>query len=146
MNNLPDNTFNGLQGDAEVESRARAVFRTACENVDSYHALRLGLARRKALNAAAPHPSTRLWAPIAGGAMACCALAIGVALMRPDIRIATTMNVASSAPIAAGQVDDASDDLPEVASTQMEMVQDLDFYRWLAAQPSVASAPRGGNR
>ncbi|HET7163407.1 MAG TPA: hypothetical protein VFI32_12150 [Rhodanobacteraceae bacterium] len=56
------------------------------------------------------------------------------------------MNVVSSAPIAASRVDDASDDLPEVGSTQMEMVQDLDFYRWLAAQPTVASAPRGGNR
>jgi hypothetical protein len=35
---------------------------------------------------------------------------------------------------------------PEIGSTQMEMVQDLDFYRWLAAQPAVASARNRGAR
>ena len=144
MSKMPENTFNGLPRDDEVESRARAIFQRACEGTDSYHALRLGLARRKALNAG-PHSSMRLWAPLAGGAVACCALIAGVALMRLDTRIAPTTSVASSAPIATGEID-SGDDLPEVGSTQMEMVQDLDFYRWLAAQPAVASAPTGGGR
>jgi hypothetical protein len=144
MSKMPENTFNGLPNDSAVESRARALFQSACEGTDSYHALRLGLARRKALNAAS-HSRVRLWAPLAGGAVACCALAVGITLMRPGARIAPATNIAP-APIAAGQADDASDDLPEIGSNQMEMVQDLDFYRWLASQPKVASTPAGGAR
>jgi hypothetical protein len=43
------------------------------------------------------------------------------------------------APAVATQ-SDADEALPEVGSNQMEVVQDLDFYRWLAAQPAMASA------
>lgn len=141
MNKMPENASNDLPRDAAVEARARAIFRAACEGTDSYHALRLGLARRKALNARGKHPALRVWAPLAGAA-ACCALAAGVVWVRPDARIAPATRVVSSAPIVTGQ-NDEDEVLPEVGSTQMEVVQNLDFYRWLATQPSVASASGG---
>lgn len=140
MNMRNENTINELPCDDEVESRARAVFRTACENTDSYHALRLGLARRKALQTRATRSPARLWAPLAGGAAACCALVIGVMMMRPGIRMSTpNTTIAVPAPIAVEAVEN-TEDIPAVDSNQMEMVQDLDFYRWLAAQPAVAAA------
>ncbi len=140
MNTHSESTINELPRDDEVESRARAVFRNACENADSYHVLRLGLARRKALQSRAAHSPTRLWAPLAGGAAACCALVVAVVAMRPDVRIApSNTTIAASTPIAAEAVEN-TEDIPAVDSTQMEMVQDLDFYRWLAAQPAVATA------
>lgn len=131
-------------GDAAVESRARVVFRNACDNADSYYALRLGLARRRALDARATRSAARRWAPLAGAAVACCALLVAVVLVRPDFRNASATRAAASAPIAAVQ-DDAGDELPEIGSSEMEIVQDLDFYRWLAAQPA-GSAPAGHGR
>lgn len=137
-----ENTINELPHDGEVESRARSIFRNACENTDSYHALRLGLARRKALHGRTAHPGIRLWAPLAGGAVACCALAIGVVLLRPDSRIVHDTGVVALAPVATGSLEN-TEDIPVIASNQMDMVQDLDFYRWLAAQPaSAAATPR----
>lgn len=146
MNTIHGNAINGLPENHEVESRARAIFRNACENADSYHTLRLGLARRKAVNAGAARSRVRIWAPLAG-TVACCALVAGVLWMRPAARVAPTANiVASSTPIASGQQAESEDLTPELGSSQTEMVQDLDFYRWLASQPAVASARNGGAR
>jgi hypothetical protein len=50
---------------------------------------------------------------------------------------------AGSHPGASNQ-SDADETIPEVGSSQMEVVQDLDFYRWLAAQPTMASAAPAG--
>ena len=142
MSTPRENTINELRQDHEVTSHARAVFRNACENIDSYHALRLGLARRKALQSHTSRSPTRLWAPLAGGAMACCALAIGVVMMRPDTRTSPGNDSAASAQISTKSIEN-TDDIPVIASNQMEMVQDLDFYRWLAAQPAnAATTPR----
>lgn len=141
MSKMSENTCNGLPHDNEVEARARVIFRNACEGTDSYHALRLGLARRKALNAGTGHSALRVWEPLAGAA-ACCALVVGVMWMRPVNRAVPDTSIASSAPIVANQ--NGEDELaPEVNSNQMEMVQNLDFYRWLATQPTVASAATG---
>lgn len=138
MNKMSENASSGLPHDDEIEVRARAIFRNACESTDSYHALRLGLARRKALNAGTGHFALRVWAPLAGAA-ACCALVVGVAWMRPVSRVVSDTGVVSSAPIVAGQ-NEGDEFAPEVSGNQMEMVQNLDFYRWLATQPAVASA------
>lgn len=145
MNMPTGNSINHLQHDGDVESRARVVFHAACDNTDSYHALRLGAARRKALDCASARPSFRLWAPLAGAAMACGALAVGVVMLRPVSPSAVPASTTSSAAITLTQPD-AADELPAVGSNQMEMVQDLDFYRWLATQPGVASASAGGGR
>lgn len=137
MNKQPETRTDPLPGDDTVASRARSVFRIACENTDSYHALRLGLARRKALQA--PRSPARLWAPLGGAAVACCALAVGVLMLHPGNRVAT---LPASTPATAADTGPVSviEEIPEVGSNQMEMVQDLDFYRWLATQPSVATA------
>ncbi len=141
MSKMSENTCSGLPHDDAVEARARAIFRSACDGTDSYHALRLGLARRKVLNAGTGRSALRVWAPLAGAA-ACCVLAVGVVWMHPVSRVVPDTGAAPSAPIAAGQNEE--DELaPEVSSNQMEMMQNLDFYRWLAAQPTVASAPTG---
>ncbi|MBS0382702.1 MAG: hypothetical protein JSR56_09725 [Proteobacteria bacterium] len=141
MKTLDENTINDLADEDQVKSRARALFRSACENADSYHVLRLGLARRKALQARAAHSAARLWAPLAGGAVACCALLIGVVLMRPMTHIAPGTGATTSIPTAMLS-SEATEDIPVIASNQMDMVQDLDFYRWLATQPANAATPR----
>jgi hypothetical protein len=138
MNKLPENTIDALPGDAEIESRSRAIFKNACENTDSYHALRLGMARRKAAHVGAARVTSRVWAPLAS-AVACCALVIGVVWMNPARQTAPAATAMSSTPIATGSAA-PEETTPEIGSTQMEMVQDLDFYRWLATQPAVASA------
>lgn len=145
MNKVPENTIRELPGDAAIESRARAIFRSACENVDSYHALRLGMARRKALHTGTTSPASRMWAPLAG-AVACCVLIVGVVWMHPERQMDPTAAEVSSAPaMASGGIDSSEEITPEIGSTRMEMVQDLDFYRWLATQPTVATS-RGGGR
>lgn len=126
-------------GDDAVAARARSVFRTACENTDSYHALRLGLARRKALHAT--RSSARLWAPLGGAAVACCALVVGVLVMHPGNH-GTSLPAPAAAAVGAGPAS-VIEEIPEVGSNQMEMVQDLDFYRWVATQPTVAAASSG---
>lgn len=138
MNEMHDNTLNGLPGDDAIASRARAIFRTACEQADSYHTLRLGLARRKAANARPAHGAFKVWAPLAGAA-ACCALVVGVVWMHPTARPQASSPIAATAPAGSNQ-GDADEVIPDVGSSQMEVVQDLDFYRWLAAQPAMASA------
>ena len=145
MNEMPGNTFNGLPSDDKVESRARTIFKNACEKTDSYHALRLGLARRKATNAGTARSTLRVWAPLAGAAT-CCALAVGVVWMHPTAHPVSATNViVSSTPIALTQSD--NDELPiDVGNSQMEIVQNLDFYRWLASQPTLAAASAGGER
>lgn len=144
MNKVPENTISELPGDAEIESRARAIFKNACENTDSYHALRLGMARRKAAHVGAARPASRMWAPLAGAA-ACCALVLGVVLMNPGRQIGPAATAVPSTSAASAGAGGAEEITPEIGSTQMEMVQDLDFYRWLAAQPTVATS-RGGGR
>lgn len=143
MNTQPENRINQLPGDDAVAARARSIFRTACENADSYHTLRLGLARRKALQAR--RSPARVWAPLGGAAIACCALVVGVLMLRPGGRNAALPVTAPSTPVAAGPAS-VIEEIPEVSSNQMDMVQDLDFYRWLATQPAVAAASgRGGH-
>lgn len=147
MSKNPDKTFNDLPANAEVVSRARAIFKTACDEADSYHTLRLGLARRKALHAGAGRRLAGFWAPLAGTAIACCALAIGMVWMYPAWHAGPAPGVVSTnAPIAADPVDSEEASAPEIGSSQMEMVQDLDFYRWVASQPAVASAPSRSSR
>lgn len=131
------NQLNALPADDEVASRARTLFRTACEQTDSYHALRLGLARRKAIHAATTRRALKAWASFAGVA-ACCALVAGVVWLHPMDKPETASSIATT-PSTVTQ-GDADEVIPDLGSNQMEVVQDLDFYRWLAAQPTMASA------
>jgi len=143
MSKLHENPLDDMPDDDQVGSRARAIFRTACEQTDSYHALRLGLARRKTVNAGSARRALKVWAPLAGAA-ACCALVMGVAWLRPAGNVQTSSPTATTATVV--NQNDADEAIPEVGSNQMEVVQDLDFYRWLAAQPAMASAAPTGSR
>ena len=149
MSKLHENTLDDMPGDDEVAARARAIFRTACEQADSYHTLRLGLARRKAANAGSAHRALKVWAPLAGAA-ACCALVVGVVWLHPANRLQPSSSIAAAMPADFNQgspgQSDADEAIPEVGSNQMEVVQDLDFYRWLAAQPAMASAAPARSR
>lgn len=138
MSKLHENTLNNLPGDDEIASRARAIFQTACEQADSYHTLRLGMARRKAMNANSARTTFKVWPPLAGAA-ACCALVAGVVWLHPVNRLQPSSPI-SAATHAIPNQDDADDVIPDVNSNQMEVVQDLDFYRWVAAQPFMAAA------
>lgn len=143
MSKQTETRIHPLPGDDDVVSHARGIFRTACESTDSYHALRLGLARRKALQST--RSPARVWAPLGGAAVACCALVVGVLMLYPGNRTAT-LPAATAAPSVGTGPASVIEEIPEVGSNQMDMVQDLDFYRWLAAQPAVArAANRGGH-
>lgn len=147
MTHTPDNTFKELRHDDEVISRARVIFGRACEGADSYHKLRLGLAHRRALNARARRSPVRVWAPLAGIATACCVLALGIAFLRPAAtRVAAPSDRSAPASVATGDSGDSGGDvIPDVDSSQMEMVQNLDFYRWLASRQTVTpTTPKGG--
>lgn len=142
MNKISDKRINDLQDNDELIAGARAKFRAACDSTDSYHALRLGLARRRALNAGAPRFAPRVWVPWAGGAVACCALAIGLFWLHP-IAQPRVVQTAPPGPVVHTARGDADDTLA-IGSSQMEMVEDLDFYRWLASQQDMR-APGGGS-
>ena len=146
MTDINRNTFSSLHSDEEVIARARTIFKSACENTDSYHALRLGLARRKALNAGAGHRFGGLWAALAGTAIACCALAVGLVWTQAGGQAGQAAAIVSThAPITAesGRQEAGAS---ETGSSQMEMVEDLAFYRWVATQPAVRSGGSGGSR
>ena len=120
--------------DRELVQRAREIHEQACANVDARTHARLAAARRNAVAAAPTHSHKRVWLP-AAGAMAACALAVGVILWRP----------ASAPPHArTQQVASADAELPlDADSKQMDLYQNLEFYQWLAQQPD-SRAPADG--
>lgn len=153
MKPLHENPKLGLPSDRDVELHAHTVFRAACEATGTAHAARLGSARRQALEAGTARAGFGRWlAPLAGSAVACCALLVGSIVLRPAAPLPTAatavMQVATTPSRAAVNADndDADANTPEVASNQMDMVQNLDFYQWLAAQPTVASASAPGGQ
>jgi hypothetical protein len=147
MTDLDHNNFSNLHGDDEVIARARTLFKSACENTDSYYALRLGLARRQALNASAGHRFGGFWTALAGTAVACCVLTVGALWMRAGGQAGQAAAIVSThgamTPESAGHQDASA---PGIGNGQMEMVEDLAFYRWLAAQPALSSSGSRGSR
>jgi len=131
MNTSPDNLDNRNR---ELVQRARAIYSEACANVDAHTHARLAAGRRNAMTAAQAPSHKRVWLP-AAGAMAACALAVGVILWRP----------ASAPSPAQGQQAAASDaELPlDADSKQMDLYQNLEFYQWLAQQPDARAAADG---
>ena len=144
MNHTSHNTCDRLPSDGEVAARAQAIFSLACDSIDSYHARRLDLARRQAVRGTATHSVLRMWAPLAGAA-ACCVLVVGTVWMRPAPRVAPAPRVTTEIAGAPSIATDATATV-DVGSGQADMVQNLDFYRWLATQPAVAMAPDAGGR
>ncbi len=130
-NNIPDRNI-----DHELMQRARALHEQACAHVDARTRARLAAARREALAARDHHRSHRvLWLP-AAGAVAACALVLGVMWFRPQ--------PANSPPQMQAQVATNDAELPlDADSQQIDLYQNLDFYQWLAQQPQAQNQPRG---
>ena len=140
--NTPDRNFDPL--DDELQRRAREVFARACASTDTRHAVQLGMARRRALNAAAQPSHRHVWLP-AAGALAACALALGVFLFRPDPAPSSAAHNAPTQSTRLANVTDA--DAPvDADSEQLDLYQNLDFYQWLAAHPDQGKAGEDNRR
>ncbi len=135
MNTSPENRDIEL----ELMRRARALHEHACEHVDSRTRAKLVAARRKALTAKDHRPRRAIWLP-AAGAVAACALVIGVVWFKPQ-----PMGTPTASHEQAGAVHDA--ELPlDADAQQLDLYQNLDFYQWLAQQPQSRAQPRGGRQ
>jgi len=114
--------------DRELARRAREIHAQACAGVDARMHAQLAAARRNALLAAGEPLRKRVWLP-AGGAIAACALAVGVILWRP----AAMPSTVQTRQIAANETE-----LPlDADAKQIDLYQNLEFYQWLAQQPDA---------
>ncbi|HJU07438.1 MAG TPA: hypothetical protein VJ727_03050 [Rhodanobacteraceae bacterium] len=131
MNISPDNI------ELELTRRARALHEHACEHVDARTRAKLAAARRSALAAKDHRPQRAIWLP-AVGAVAACALVLGVVWFRPQ----------PETPVAPQQQASTTSDaeLPlDTDAQQLDLYQNLDFYQWLARQPQTR-APSNRSR
>lgn len=119
--------------DNNLERRARALYREASRRIDPATAARLRTARREALDAAAPAAitrMTRLLVPAGAFAAVAFAALMLFAPMRQELPAG-----------AQGNEQAEQDDLPPNASTiDPGMVQNLDFYDWLATNDSTQAS------
>jgi hypothetical protein len=135
MNTSPDNHENR---DPELMQRARALHEQACEHIDAGTRIKLAAARRSALAGESRHSRRVVWLP-AAGAVAACALALGVVWFRPQ--------PVDSSSARAGQAAAIDTELPlDADSQQLDLYQNLDFYQWLARQPRTHTGLRGGRQ
>jgi len=131
MNTSPEKTNNA---DRELVMRAQEIYLEACANVDARTHAQLAAARRNAMTAARAPSHRRVWLP-AAGAMAACALAVGVIFWRP---------ASAPAPAQNPQTALSDADLPlDADNRQMDIYQNLEFYQWLARQPDARTPADG---
>ncbi|HEX7325675.1 MAG TPA: hypothetical protein VF292_10030 [Rhodanobacteraceae bacterium] len=128
--------------DEDIARRARELFTSACANIDAHDQLRLQRASRVALRGGtrpAPHAA---WLVATAGVVACSLLVVAFVRIRGVSRHQAIDVAASSAPPAVIAAT-ALNDVGWVTATQepVVMVQNLGFYRWLAAQPAQSSGP-----
>lgn len=119
------------------ERRARALYREAAHAIDPATAGRLRAARRTALEAtktpAKPH-GVRMLLPT--GALA----AVALAMMMVWSPLQNRGNDALQAQMNVAKVIEADSDLPpDPDSADPGMVQNLDFYDWLASNNNSSS-------
>ncbi|TBR37244.1 MULTISPECIES: hypothetical protein [Dyella] len=119
--------------DNNLERRARALYREASRQIDPVTAGRLRAARRAALAVATPPAvtrMTRLLVPAGAFAAVAFAALMFFAPMRGDLPNR-----------AQGTEQTEQDDLPpDVSSIDPSMVQNLDFYDWLATNDSTQAS------
>ena len=132
MNTSPDKN-----GNLQLMERARALHEHACKHIDAPTRAELAAARRRAL-ATRSRPTRRaIWLPTAG-AVAACALAMGVIWFRPQ---------PAATPSGPGMPTAGEAELPlDADSQQLDLYQNLDFYQWLAQRPHASAVSRGGGR
>lgn len=112
----------------DFEARSRAVFEQSLDRLDGRTRSRLTQARHAALDELKRgHGARWIWAP-AGGLAAAAIVAI-VMLGRPSLR-----SQSGAPPL---------DELEAAAGENIELLQDVEFYAWLAEQGETADANRG---
>lgn len=106
-----------------MEQRSRELFEDSVERLDARTRSRLNQARQQALNELKKGSTRRYWLGVPLGGLAAAAL-VAVVLM------------SGREPVMAPQSEDGSsmlDDFDIVADADnFEMVQDVEFYSWLA--------------
>ncbi len=110
-----------------VEARARRLYRQATGELDSAARAELARARVRAVEAAAGRDGRR-WMLPAAAAAAAGAIVLGVMM--------TVHDQADFSPIAAQ--DPADEDMELLLATEnLDMLSDLDFYLWLDTEPDA---------
>jgi hypothetical protein len=140
MNTPGKNTQDSVPNTQAFEERARGLFREASERIDHVTAGRLRAARRQALSAgqSPPHQTARWLIP--AGAFAAIALAtlmVWQPLSPNSVRPAPSVG----APVQTAEID--SDLPPDAEKTDPNLYQNMDFYKWLAAN-NVSDDATGG--
>ncbi len=139
--NLPDNRSEhrpDALSDAQLEQRARTLYREASQRLDPGTAGRLRAARREALAAAqAPRRHVARWL-VPTGAFAVLALA-ALMMWQPPAHAPSTAPTAPLQAAAAGASSGPQADNvlpPDADKVDPSLYQNLDFYGWLAANDS----------
>lgn len=122
------------QAEHDFEDRLRALYRRTADEVDTATAARLRESRQRALEAAERPRLARWLMPM--GALAACLLAVVV------IWPSTPHTARPAVNDTAATTDNALP--PDPDGTDPAMYQDLDFYAWLADQPSANRRTRRG--
>jgi hypothetical protein len=121
----------------DFEDRLRSLYRRTADEVDTAAAARLRESRRRALESAGQPRLFRWLMPM--GAVAACLLAVVV--IWPS-------NSRHAGPAGTGSRVSTTDTSlpPDPEGADPAMYQDLDFYAWLADQPSAShhARRRGG--
>jgi hypothetical protein len=115
------------------EERSRQVFEESVERLDARTRSRLNQARQRALEEIKKNSARRYWIGVPLGGLAAAAL-VAMVLIRGGGEV--------GAPPENGSL--MLDDFDIVADTDsFEMIQDVEFYTWLADQSAGASNSRG---
>lgn len=118
----------------DFEARTKAAFDASVEALDGATRARLARARARALEELdaqrAGARGQRWLVPVAATAAA--ALAAWLALVQPSQRAADSLQVA-----ALGDIDLL------LAEEDLEMIEELEFYAWLEAQPEFEAPAEG---
>lgn len=129
-----------LSGDMAFERRAQELFREASERIDHFTAGQLRAARRTALDAGrSPQPHTARWL-LPAGAFAAIALATLMVWQPLSPSPGATMPAGSNA-VQTAEID--NDLPPDAEKTDPNLYQNMDFYKWLAAN-NVSDDAAGG--
>lgn len=131
--------------DARVVLRARQLFHVASEHVDGHYRLQLDLARHNVLRdlRSDRFRYTRRLGVVTAAA-ATCALVIGLGWQRFAAVHSSEQPEAGAAVVSPAPGGD--ENLVGVADEPVEMVQELSFYRWLAAQKPTRPKSTDGGR
>lgn len=140
MNTPGKNTQDSVPNTQAFEERARELFHEASERIDHVTAGRLRAARRQALSAGqSPQHRTARWLLPAG---AFAAIALATLMVWQPLSPNSTRPASSF--VAPTQTVEIDNDLPpDAEKTDPNLYQNMDFYKWLAAN-NVSDDAAGG--